>query len=162
VPYACAGGVCLVPAKQSAVRRSIYTVVRRDTPLTLLEVFDAPQLQPNCLRRGYSTVPTQALQLLNGEMIREDARYFAGRVIDAAGEDLSKQVERAYWMALSRPPTQQEAITGAEAIQSFTRQWLEQLQKEVPAEPRQAKAKWLGLASFCHVMLNSPDFVYID
>ena len=83
-------------------------------------------------------------------------------MIDAAGEDLPKQVERAYWMALSRQPTQQEAITGAEAIQNFTRQWLEQLQKEVPAEPRQAKAKWLGLASFCHVMLNSPDFVYID
>lgn len=162
VPYACAGGVCLVPAKQSEVRRSIYSLVRRETPLTLLEVFDAPQLQPNCLKRGYSTVPTQALQLLNDEKIREHARYFAGRVIDSAGDDLAKQVERAYMMALSRPPTQQEIATGVGAIQNFTRQWREKLEKEVPAEPRQAKAKWLGLASFCHVMLNSPDFVYID
>jgi hypothetical protein len=162
VPYACAGGVCLVPAKQSAVRRSIYTLVHRETPLTLLEVFDAPQLQPNCLKRSYSTVPTQSLQLLNSETIREDARYFAGRVMDAVGENVQKQVERTYLMALARPPSPQETRTGVEAIQNFTGQWLDQLQKEVPAEPRKAKARWLGLASFCHVMLNSPDFVYID
>jgi hypothetical protein len=162
VPSTCGGGVCLVPAVQSAVRRSIYTLLRRETPLTLLEVFDAPQLQPNCLKRGYSTVATQALQLLNGEVIRESARYFAGRVIDVAGDDVEKEIDRVYLMALSRRPTPQEIKLGVEMIQGFTRQWLEQLQKEVPAEPRRTKAQWLGLASFCHVIVNSPDFVYID
>ena len=161
-PTACGGSVCLVPAVQSEVRRSIYTLVRRETPLTLLEVFDAPQLQPNCLKRGYSTVATQALQLLNGNMIRESARYFAGRTIDLVSYDVEKQVEHVYRVALSRPPTQQELTLGMETILDFTRQWLEQLQKEVPAEPRQTKGQWLGLASFCHIILNSPDFIYID
>jgi hypothetical protein len=162
MPSACGGSVCLVPAVQSEVRRSIYTLVRRETPLTLLEVFDAPQLQPNCLKRGYSTVATQALQLLNGNLIRESARYFAGRTIDLVSYNVEKQVELVYLAALSRPPTEQEISQGVEAVQTFTQQWLEQLQKEVPAEPRQTKAQWLGLASFCHIILNSPDFIYID
>ena len=51
--------------------------------------------------------------LLNSETIREDARYFAGRVMDAVGEDLQKQVERAYLMALARPPSPQETRTGS-------------------------------------------------
>ena len=161
-PTACGGSVCLVPAVQSEVRRSIYTLVRRETPLTLLEVFDAPQLQPNCLKRGYSTVATQALQLLNGNMIRESARYFAGRTIDWASANVEQQVERVYRVALSRPPTQQEMKLGVEAVQNLTQQWLELLQKETPAEPRQTKAQWLGLSSFCHIILNSPDFIYID
>jgi hypothetical protein len=154
--------VCLVPALQSAVRRSVYTLLRRETPVTLLEVFDAPQLQPNCLKRGHSTVATQALQLLNGEAMRESARYFAGRIIDAAGSDVEKQIERLYLMALSRPPAPAEINAGRDAVQALTGQWLAQLQREVPAEPRQSKAEWLGLASFCQVILNSPDFVYID
>jgi hypothetical protein len=51
---------------------------------------------------------------------------------------------------------------GVEAVQNLTQQWLALLQKETPAEPRQTKAQWLGLASFCHIILNSPDFIYID
>ena len=162
VASACGGGVCLIPALQSAVRRSIYTLLRRETPVTMLEVFDAPQLQPNCLKRSYSTVSTQSLQLINGEMVRESARYFAGRVVDAAGSDLEKQVERVYLVALVRLPSAEERKFGVSAIQGFTRRWLEQMEKEAPAEPKEAKARWLGLASFCHTMLNSPDFVYID
>lgn len=162
VPAACGGGVCLVPAVQSAVRRSVYTLLRRETPVTLLEVFDAPQLQPNCLKRGQSTVATQALQLFNGEAMRESARYFAGRIIDVAGSDVGKHIERTYLAALSRPPAPAELSAGRDAVQALTGQWLDQLQKEVPTEPRQSKAQWLGLASFCQVILNSPDFVYID
>ena len=161
-PTACGGSVCLVPAVRSEVRRSIYTLVRRETPLTILEVFDAPQLQPNCLKRGYSTVATQALQLLNGNLIRKSAHYFAGRTIDWASANVEKQVERVYWVALSRPPAHQELELGVEAVQNLTQQWLELLQKETPAEPRETKAQWLGLASFCHIILNSPDFIYID
>jgi hypothetical protein len=82
--------------------------------------------------------------------------------MDWASESVERQVERVYLVALSRPPTQQELKLGVEAVLNFTRQWLEQLRKEVPAEPRQPKAQWLGLASFCHIILNSPDFIYID
>ena len=137
-------------------------LLRRETPLTMLEVFDAPKLEPNCLKRGYSTVSTQALQLMNGDMVRENSRYFAGRVMDAVGGDVEKQVERVYLAALSRPATREEMKLGVEAVQGLNRRWLTHLQEEVPAEPKRPKARWLALASFCHTILNSPDFIYID
>ena len=82
-------------------RRSIYLKQRRSTPVTMLDTFDAPQLRPNCLRRTHSTVSSQALQMMNSEMIRKSSRYMAGRVIDTVGEDVAKQVERVYLAALS-------------------------------------------------------------
>ena len=101
----------MAKCSNAGCRRSIYMLQRRSTPLTMLEAFDAPQLNPNCLKRDQSTVSSQALQLWNSEMLRENARYFAGRVMDAVGEDeLEKQVERVYLMALSRSPSEEERV----------------------------------------------------
>ena len=70
------------PGKNGKFRRSIYLLRRRSTPLSLLEVYNAPRMELNCVARVRSTVPTQSLQLWNSERVRESARYFAGRVID--------------------------------------------------------------------------------
>ena len=155
-------GEVLSKGSRAGFRRSIYMRQRRSEALTLLEVFDAPQLDPNCLKRGYSTVPTQALQLMNSEMVRENARYFAGRVMDVVGEDVGKQVDRVYLAALARWPSPKENKLGVQALRDLTRYWLEHLEEQEPAEPKRARARWLALSSFCHEILNSPDFIYID
>ena len=64
-----------VISKGTGFRRSIYLLQRRSMPLTLLELFDAPRMDPSCLERARSTVPTQALQLWNSDMLREGSRY---------------------------------------------------------------------------------------
>ena len=150
---------------EKGFRRSIYMLQKRETPLTLLVNFDAPRLDdgsPNCLRRDYSTVSTQALQMLNSDLLRESSRYFAGRVMDAAGDDVERQVDRVYLAALSRPPSAEEKKLGVRALGDLSRYWREHLDKETPAEPKGAKARWLALSAYCHTILNSPDFVYID
>ena len=143
-------------------RRSIYTLQRRSTPLTMLQVFDAPQLNPNCLKRPESTVSSQALQLWNSDLARLNSRHFAGRVIDAVGTDVDRQIERIYLTALSRWPTAQEKNRAREEIQKLHRHWLEHMQQEVPQEPVEAKAQWLALATFCHALFNSAEFIYFD
>ncbi len=155
-------GEVVVKCSNAGCRRSIYILQRRSTPLTMLEAFDAPQLNPNCLKRDQSTVSSQALQLWNSEMLRENARYFAGRVMDAVGdEDFEKQVERVYLMALSRSPSEEERVKGAADVRKLTQHWREHLEEEVPAGPKQARARWEGLAAFCHAMLNSAEFIYV-
>ena len=154
-----------VVAKDSpeGMRRSIYLLQRRSKPLTMLEAFDAPQLRPNCLRRTHSTVPSQALQMMNSETLRTNSRYMAGRVIDAAGGDPAKQVERVYLAALSRSPTEREQAAGVSALARMTEAWMRQLDEgPAPMEPKQAKARWLALATLCHTVLNSAEFLYID
>jgi hypothetical protein len=86
----------------------------------------------------------------------------AGRVIDTVGEEPDKQIKQIYLAALSRQPTAEEMKLGQEALAALTRYWTEHLQSEVPAEPRSTKARWLAVAAYCHIILNSPEFVYID
>ena len=149
-------------------RRSIYMLQPRPkwagkkAPTTILETFDVQPLTPNSLKRAHSTVSSQALQLMNSDEVRENSRYFAGRVIDTVGADVEKQIEQVYLTALSRKPSPDEMKLGREAVRDFTQYWFEHLKKEVPAEPKQLKARWLALATFCHLLLNSPEFVYID
>ena len=155
-------GEVVAKCSGAGCRRSIYMLQRRSKPLTMLQAFDAPQLNPNCLKRGQSTVSSQALQLWNSEMVRDNARYFAGRVMDAVGEEeLEKQVEWVYLMALSRLPSEEEQAKGAADVRKLTRYWREHLEEEVPAEPKQARARWEGLATFCLTILNSAEFIYV-
>ena len=156
-----ADGEVVSECSEAGCRRSIYMLQRRSTPLTMLQSFDAPQLNPNCLKRGVSTVSSQALQLWNSEVVRENARYFAGRVIDAVGEDVEKQEERVYLVALARRPSEEERKKGAEEIGELARHWREHMEKEVPAEPKDGRARWEALATFCHAILNSAEFIYV-
>src|SRR5206468_12672728 len=102
------GEIAAGGSKKEGWRRAIYVLQRRTTPMTMLEVFDLPPMSPNCIERSYSTVATQALEMMNSELIRERARYWAGRLIDEFGNDQEKQIEQIYLRALSRRPTAME------------------------------------------------------
>ena len=155
-------GEVLSECSEAGCRRSIYTLQRRTKPNTLLDVFDAPQMTPNCLRRAQSTVSSQALQMWNSETVRQNARHFAGRVIDAAGPDLNRQIDRIFLAALARWPSDAERAVHAGQVHELTQQWLDHLDHEVPAEPKQGRARWLALATLCHSILNSAEFIYVD
>ena len=155
-------GEVVAEEEAKGYRRSIYVRQRRSQPLSLLEAFDAPLLVPNCLKRPHSTVSSQALQLENSELVRLSARHMAGRVIDAVGDDLSRQIERVYLLALTRPPTARESGKAEEILRQLTREWQRHLEVEVPAEPLASKARWLALASLCHTFLNSAEFLYVN
>ncbi|MCC6587287.1 MAG: PSD1 domain-containing protein [Bryobacterales bacterium] len=118
-------------------RRSIYVYRKRGLPLPFFEVFDLPDQNITCGRRNVSTVPTQALTLMNNEWVLNQARRFADRVATEAGSNKDTQIERAYQLAVSRPPTTEEL-----------------------AVARQFLAKG-SLADFAHVLMNLNEFIYL-
>jgi len=65
-------------------RRSIYVRVRRTQPLDMLHAFDAPVMETNCERRSSSTVPTQALMMMNSEFAYAQAGNVAARAVGEA------------------------------------------------------------------------------
>ena len=143
-------------------RRSIYIQQRRSKPVTMLEAFDLPQLKPNCLRRTNSTVASQALQMMNSGMPRTSSRYMAGRIIDVAGDDPAAQIERVYLTALGRPASVEEKARGVSMLTEMTKAWARRLDEQIPMEPKRMKARWLALATLCHAVLNSAEFLYLD
>ena len=58
-------------------RRSVYVYRKRGLPFPMFEVFDLPDQNITCSRRNVSTVPTQALTLLNDDFVLQQAQLFA-------------------------------------------------------------------------------------
>ncbi len=149
----------LITAKKTeeGFRRSIYIRQRRKEIPTILEAFDLPQMNPNCIDRPNSTVAPQALHLLNNGMVRELALAFATRVEKAEPVDRKKQIERIYQIALSRPPTSEELQFGVKTLEELTTQWETVLKNDPKSQP-----KTRALANYCHLILNSAAFLFVD
>ena len=137
------------------LKRSIYIQVRRTQPVTMLNAFDAPSMEPNCERRVFSTVATQSLALLNSEFMRDQSVAFAKRVLASAGKDADDAtlIKTAWEMALSAEPSAAEM----QALEkNFTLQLTEYEAKKVK-DPRQE-----ALASLCHVLFGTNQFLYVE
>lgn len=140
-------------------RRSIYVQQLRKELVSLLESFDLPVMNPNCLSRAESLVAPQALHLLNDAGIRQLATALAARVRKAAGDDPAAQIEHAYWITLSRPPSADELLESRQALEQLTVQWTKQL---TGAGQPEGAASQRALTTLCHTLMNSAAFLYID
>ena len=142
-------------------RRSIYIRHRRKHLPTILETFDLPQMIPNCVERPDSTVASQALHLFNDAMIRSLADSFAERVALEAGQQPYKQIERSYQLALGRMPDDAEREIGRAALEELTRLW-----RQKPGTADETSKKLTpaqrALSTYCHTLLNSAGFLFID
>jgi hypothetical protein len=136
----------------SGHRRSIYVQQLRKQAASLLESFDLPAMNPNCLQRTESLVAPQALHLLNDRTIRDLAGHCARRVRQTAGADPRKEVRELYRLALSRPPHAEEEVVCLEALPTLTA-------AAAGAAPDPAL---LALEILCHTLMNSAAFLYID
>ena len=118
-------------------RRSVYVYRKRGLPLPFFEVFDLPDQNVSCGRRNVSTVPTQALTLMNNQWVLNQSRRFADRIGTEAPSGADAQVDLAYRLALARPPSAEEKRVALAFLSRNT------------------------LADFAHVMLNLNEFVYL-
>ncbi|MCA9115191.1 MAG: DUF1553 domain-containing protein [Planctomycetaceae bacterium] len=90
-------GEVIVPAGQDQNRRSVYVRILRLNPETMLQVFDQPTIAVNCTQRSVSTVSTQALTLLNSDVMVRAAAAFADRVWSEQPDDPIGQALLTAW-----------------------------------------------------------------
>ena len=62
--------------------------------------------------------------------------------------------------ALSRFPTAQEKKLGCEALELFADDWEKQL--AAAGKPDRGTAKLRALATYCHAIMNSASFLFVD
>jgi hypothetical protein len=153
-------GLVTPAATAQGWRRLIYVQQTRKQVPTHLENFDFPQMNPNCIERRNSTVAPQALYLMNNGMIQMVAEHFAGRVIREVGTDISKQIECVYQIALSRPPSKEEKNLGVKALRELSEKWARHLTDS--GKPDAGAADLKALTSYCHAIMNSAEFLYVD
>jgi hypothetical protein len=134
----------VTPDAKERDRRSVYVFVKRNLRYPLFTLFDAPDRNETCSRRFVTTTAPQALTLLNDPIILGFAKSFAARVTKEAGTDPVKVIDRAFLLALSRPPTSEER----ETLLAFL--------KSHPGKPADA------VTDLCHALLNLNEFLYVD
>ena len=119
------------------LRRMIYAHKVRREREAVFGAFDCPDAGQSTARRRESTTPIQALNLFNSRFTIEQAEAFSARVKREAGDDVTRQIHRAYQLALSRKPTAAELNEA----------------RPVVAEH--------GLAVLCRALFNSNEFLFV-
>ncbi|MEQ1826547.1 MAG: DUF1549 and DUF1553 domain-containing protein [Pirellula sp.] len=122
-------------------KRSIYIYQQRSLSMPLMQSFDATVCDASRDMRRNSVTPLQALAMYNGTFASDEARHFALRLQQDAGESESDQVQLAFRIALGREPVSDE---------------VERMRLLMEAsEPNER------LAGLCRVLLNSSEFAYL-
>jgi hypothetical protein len=134
--------------------RSVYLMTQRLVKHPYLAIFDGPDTNASTDVRTRSTVPLQALYLMNNPFVQEQARGLACRVI-AHSADRDARIERAYQLAWGRLPEPSEL----ERAIGFLDQALSAL--STTNTPRNSK-ETDAYASLAKVLLTANEFLYID
>ena len=133
---------------EEAARRSVYVHVKRSLQVPILQAFDSAETDRSCPVRFATVQPTQALGMMNGSFMQEEAAKLAARLQREAGEDPQKQITLAFRLVACREPTAQEISRSVDLMKK--------LQKQDGASPEQA------MKYFCLMALNLNEFMFLD
>jgi hypothetical protein len=122
-------------------RRSVYLPIVRSAVFDVLQTLDFPDPSVPAGQRATTTIPTQALLMLNSTLVQESATALATS-IQAASTDDTERIGLAYRKIFGRAPSAAE-ITRVQAYLAG-------------ADREQA---WMGL---CRTLLASNEFVFVD
>ncbi len=146
-------------------KRSVYVAQMRTITPPILDLFDPPDKLASCARRASTTVPTQALQLLNNSFVNRQAALFADRVLNEAGPDAEAQVKRAFLLAFARLPTKTEFDKSMGLLESQRAYHVQhnKVLREQFVEPSEFPSPDAGaLIDLCHGLFNVNEFIYVN
>jgi hypothetical protein len=132
--------------------RTLYLMTQRLQRHPFLALFDGPDTNVTTDTRTRSTVPLQALFLMNNPFVTEQARALAARLLRSSS-DLRERLRQGYELTWGRPPTDTEI--------EAARQYLERYEQELGqvGTPEREREAWTSLA---RVLLGANEFVYVD
>ena len=130
----------------TATRRSLYLpLVRNDLP-KILTVFDFADPNVTTGARNVTTVPAQALLMMNSEFVKSHAADLAKHL--QAETDDDKRLTRLYELVLNRRPTTLERQRAEKYLAGFD-----------AATSEESQHAW---SSYCHALLASTEFRFVE
>jgi hypothetical protein len=131
-------------------RRTIYIPVRRGSVPTVLATFDYGDATTASDGRARTNVAPQALFMMNSRFVVERAHGFAKRLLDDAAVTDTQRIDKAYLMVLTRKPDATEI--------DFALSYIGDLEKKLTG-PDAHLAAW---QSFCHILMSTNEFIYLN
>jgi hypothetical protein len=136
-------------------RRSIYLPVLRGNVNELFQVFDFPDPHALAGKRYVTTAPTQALFLMNSEFAAEQARLWAEKVLGDSSKSASDWISELYGAAYARKPSAEEVKRAEGFLAQFERAL-------APVEQDAATRKKKAVQAFCHALMQSTEFRFLN
>jgi hypothetical protein len=134
--------------------RTVYLMTQRLQRHPFLALFDGPDTNVTTDTRTRSTVPLQALYLMNNPFVTEQAKALATRLLRGS-PDLRQRVRHGYELAWGRLP----GATEIETIRQYLKRYEQELGPlDVPLQSRELDA-WTSLA---RMLMGANEFVYVD
>jgi hypothetical protein len=128
-------------------RRSIYVHVKRSLQVPILIQHDQADADSSCPVRYTTTVPTQALGMLNGEFTNTTAASMATR-LQTERPDLESRIRRAIRLTASRNPSDDEVKKDADFVRELRQ--------------KAGLTEAAAFQQYCLLVLNTNEFVYLD
>lgn len=142
-------------------RRSTFIQVRRSQPLSFLEAFDMPFMNPNCDFRRQTTVAPQSLLLLNNAQILENSQRLARSILQFS-DSPAQQIDQLFVRLFAQPATETEVEHCLQFVHSQRQRFTESLQAAKPDADVTEEASLQAMASLCQTLFASNRFLYID
>lgn len=129
-------------------RRAIYIFVKRSLIPPMLANYDFPETDALCPERFATTQPAQALGMLNGEFLNEQAKEFGDLLRKEAPGDLRLQIALSIEKGLGRAATDADIQAGEELIAKL--------------KAKHALSDERAFDLYCLTVLNLNEFIFID
>jgi hypothetical protein len=136
-------------------RRTVYLPVLRTNLYDFLTLFDFANPDLPTGHRQTTTLPTQALLLLNSPLVVDCAKQLAIQLkTEQRFNDDSARLRYAYISLFSRSPHENEEKLAFAFLENY-----ERTLDHIPGAPQRRLAAW---AALCQTLLVSNGFVYVD
>ena len=129
-------------------RRSVYLPVVRSNVYDLLTLLDFPNAATPVGSRVTTTVPTQALLMMNGDYLMNESRNIAKNWLNATDKGLKPSLNLLYEALLTRSPTPDELEWAKDFLEDFSPE---------DSDPDKTES-WNAL---CHTLVMSNDFIHV-
>jgi hypothetical protein len=133
-----AGGVAI--NDMNTPRRSLYVMTIRSDRANYRSLFDAADASAIVEKRVDSTVAPQALFLMNHPFVLDRAKQLAARVEREGGTDDAAKIDWLYRSLFARAPEPGELEVGKSLVAPSSTGW----------------------QAYCHVLLCTNEFMYVD
>ncbi len=129
-------------------RRSVYLPVVRSNVYDLLTLLDFPNAAASVGNRVNTTVPTQALMMMNGDFLMNESQRIAKNWLNAKDKTMKSSLNLLYKALLTRSPTADELEWAARFLEEFS------VDNSDPGKTE----SWNAL---CHALVMSNDFIHV-
>jgi hypothetical protein len=121
--------------------RSVYMPIIRDGVPEIFTYFDFPDPSLIIGERPTTTVPAQALYLMNNTFVIKHSEVLADKLLGADGDDIAR-ISQVYLLCYSRPPSEKEQKKAKSFLEDYGR-------------THSRRASW---AAMCQAMFASAEF----